>query len=126
MLRVRGHPARTEGIAGGRAPVPLPAAQGQRPCGAAGPRPVRWSWTRLAASSPVRYRRPGNIPPAGRLGPGRSPEGGAAKPVSTARRAGARRPFLRALAVSLLLHALLVAWLLRTVHPGHAPPPLRP
>ncbi|HEY1908098.1 MAG TPA: hypothetical protein VGG91_18765, partial [Myxococcaceae bacterium] len=41
-------------------------------------------------------------------------------------RTGSRRPFLRALAVSLLVHALLVAWLVRNVQPSRVPPPLRP
>ncbi|RPH72925.1 MAG: hypothetical protein EHM78_01350 [Myxococcaceae bacterium] len=34
-----------------------------------------------------------------------------------------RRPLLRALAVSLLLHAALLLWLLRSVHPPKLPPP---
>ncbi|HZJ54282.1 MAG TPA: hypothetical protein VFD38_09110, partial [Myxococcaceae bacterium] len=34
-----------------------------------------------------------------------------------------RRPFLRALAVSLLLHAAVVLWLLRSVQPAQVPTP---
>jgi TonB-like protein len=39
------------------------------------------------------------------------------------RRPARRRPFLRALAVSLLLHAALVLWLLRSIHPALVPLP---
>src|SRR4029450_3712267 len=41
----------------------------------------------------------------------------------TPRRPAHRWPFLRALAVSLLLHAALVLWLLRSVHPAQVPAP---
>jgi TonB C terminal len=41
----------------------------------------------------------------------------------TPRRPVHRRPFLRALAVSLLLHAALVLWLLRSIHPAQVPAP---
>src|SRR5262245_44392510 len=41
----------------------------------------------------------------------------------TPRRPAHRRPFLRALALSLLLHAALVLWLLRWVHPAQVPAP---
>src|SRR4030095_5989781 len=41
----------------------------------------------------------------------------------TPRRPAHRWPFLRRVAVALLLHAALVLWLLRSVHPAQVPAP---
>ena len=46
--------------------------------------------------------------------------------MSTPGRPVHRRPFLRALAISLLVHAALVAWLLRPLETAHRWPPVRP
>ena len=46
--------------------------------------------------------------------------------MSTPGRPGHRRPFLRALAISLLVHAALVAWLLRSLEAAPPTPPVRP
>ena len=46
--------------------------------------------------------------------------------MSTPGRPVRRRPFLRALAISLLVHAALVGWLLRSLEAAPPRPPVRP
>src|SRR5262249_35753757 len=90
--------------------------------------PVERSRTSQPGPSPVRCGCTGNIrsPPAvpspGRPGPRR---GRSSARMSTHRRPVQRRPFLWALAASLLLHAALLAWVMPSFE-TLPPPPQRP